>query len=595
MTTWMVRSEDGNLIPNFLADGICAIGWHEIGDPSHFDTREDFDKAIQATYPDQSVNTCSAWSSTIRRFWKEIQIDDTVVTYDPGQHIYHIGTITSAATYEESRGEWPSIRRVHWTNKIARAAATQWTRRRLGSIGTLFKVDDNAAQELVALASGEPMPKPPLELQQHSVEEFAGLYQQFISEYVETDQGKEHLARYENDRASGRENFERVLQARQQGQDITDLVLDTLLPHADIGENKALGRWTCLAPVYRAAARSKHEGAGWQSSEDWPRVTGKLVDFLLSCRDNPEDYEATCYRLAADPDAKGFQSATLTPMLSAISPDLYRLHNLKTRQTLRFFFGQKISQSIAAYPMANTALEMLAEELHETIATANRPDASDADLLDMFCHWLVAEREYDFSRKYWIVKPGIDGENWSECVDRSEIRLSYGELGDLTQLELAEFRARCSEISGQYAASVDRLMNLWRLRRLKEGDGVVAYRGTDTVLGLGEVTSAYRYEPGSSEPHVVGVAWTSNEETRIPAYRWKSPVKNVSGELYHRAAQAISGDAQVLVTEQTFELLAQLAENPVIETYKSLKDQLDAQVKEPLRKLFDGCLTLVTD
>ena len=47
MTTWMVRSEDGNLIPSFLADGICAIGWHEIGDPSRFDTREDFDTAIQ--------------------------------------------------------------------------------------------------------------------------------------------------------------------------------------------------------------------------------------------------------------------------------------------------------------------------------------------------------------------------------------------------------------------------------------------------------------------------------------------------------------------------------------------------------------------
>lgn len=595
MTTWMVRSENGSLIPTFTDDGICAIGWHQIGDPDQFPDSDSLNSAFYDAYPEESPGARAIWAGVIRRFRQDIQVGDPVVTYDPALNTFHIGEVQSSARFEPERGEWPNVRDVSWWGKVPRETLSAYTQRRLGSAVTLFKIDDAAAAEIVAYAKGETPPQPPLELQAHAIEEFPDLYAEFVDDYLDTDEGRCHLALYDENRRTGLANFERILEAREQGQDIVDLVLDTALPYADKGENLVKGRWVTLAPVYKGPARSKHEGAGWQQPDDWPRTTAAIVDFLVACRDEPENLETLCNRFAVDPLTKGFQTGTLTPMLHALRPEVYHLHNLKTRRTLRLLFGHKFAQSLAGYPEANMAMDIAVEALEETLRSADCPDQPLGDLFDMFCHWLVAVKDYDFDRRYWIVQPGHDGENWEECLRDGALRVGYAELGDLSTQSSDEVWQRCIEICKATGISRNRLYDRWRLRRPKAGDGVVAFRGESTVLGVGEVTEGYSFESGRSDPHVIGVNWLVAGEVEFPSKSRFKPVNAIDRAFFDRARQAISDGYRPAFTVEAFELLARLVESPTRDTYRPLKERLDAAVKEPLQQLFQTVLAQVKD
>jgi len=90
------------------------------------------------------------------------------------------------------------------------------------------------------------------------IDEFRKLFREFKDTFVDTPQGQEHIGFYERDRQQGTANF-RAVEAAFQQQDInshaqmtdelTELVLRTLLPHSDTSTHRDGGYWIHRAPA----------------------------------------------------------------------------------------------------------------------------------------------------------------------------------------------------------------------------------------------------------------------------------------------------------------------------------------------------------
>lgn len=159
---WMVRGEGGSLYDEFRERGVAAIGWGQLAPVAKPGmTRRELTQLYQAAEPSVKPGTAISGASQVWRFINEIAIGDRVVTYSPSNRTYLIGTITGLAEY---RPEWSSegmaiVRAVDWeAQELDRDPLSQATKNSLGSTLTVFVVPDFAAQEILALASGAPLP-----------------------------------------------------------------------------------------------------------------------------------------------------------------------------------------------------------------------------------------------------------------------------------------------------------------------------------------------------------------------------------------------------------------------------------------------------
>lgn len=99
---WMLRAgENARFIEEFL-NGIVSIGWHEIGDLTNLRTQEEILRACQRSFPNYTKAQISTSVAMLYKFRSVIKCDDRVVTYNPQQREYSIGTFVSDYFYRES-------------------------------------------------------------------------------------------------------------------------------------------------------------------------------------------------------------------------------------------------------------------------------------------------------------------------------------------------------------------------------------------------------------------------------------------------------------------------------------------------------------
>jgi hypothetical protein len=84
----------------------------------------------------------------------------------------------------------------------------------------------------------------------------------------------------------------------------------------------------------------------------------------------------------------------LTPILNALRPDDFMIINNKSRRVINYLSGSSFKQRLTDYPAVNAAGHSLIAELQGYMREASKNDAHLADLFDMFCHWLVAEKKF---------------------------------------------------------------------------------------------------------------------------------------------------------------------------------------------------------
>ena len=116
---------------------------------------------------------------------------------------------------------------------------------------------------------------------------FKSLFAEFVDSFVSTPEGTQHLNAYSQVRAAGRQNYADVIDAHEGGQNIDDLVLEKLLPHADTAHNRGRNTWIHIAPTVTRNVRQWFEGAKWARAEDWPVIVSEILVLINNCIKTP--------------------------------------------------------------------------------------------------------------------------------------------------------------------------------------------------------------------------------------------------------------------------------------------------------------------
>jgi restriction system protein len=127
------------------------------------------------------------------RFLKELATGDFVVTYEPSERRYHIGTIAGPATHQPDTIEELQLRRpVNWATALSRDDLSQNTRNSLGAIQTLIKVPDEAAAELQGRgnSSSNAAPSRSSELEPAVQDDFEDPYAELFEQSVQRVQDR---------------------------------------------------------------------------------------------------------------------------------------------------------------------------------------------------------------------------------------------------------------------------------------------------------------------------------------------------------------------------------------------------------------------
>jgi restriction system protein len=149
-TTWMVRGgQGGSYVKDFLSRKIVGISWKEMDrDLSNVKDLSEIKEFLKKAYPDSKAGYINQAAGQIYRFRFEFSIGDQVITYDPQTRTYGLGVIDSDYHYNPSLKEYPHFRNVTWQKNILRDDLSTAAKNSLGSIMTVFSIDENTADEL---------------------------------------------------------------------------------------------------------------------------------------------------------------------------------------------------------------------------------------------------------------------------------------------------------------------------------------------------------------------------------------------------------------------------------------------------------------
>lgn len=147
---WMVRAgEDAYLVDDFLTKNVVAIGWNQVGDLTQLKDLESLKAKLQAAYPDYKTGQINNFAGQIYRFRFDFVPGQKEVTYNPTTRTYHLGEITSAYEYSQTKTKFYHTRQVTWQTGIQCDIFSTAAKNRLGVIMTLFKLPDFLANELL--------------------------------------------------------------------------------------------------------------------------------------------------------------------------------------------------------------------------------------------------------------------------------------------------------------------------------------------------------------------------------------------------------------------------------------------------------------
>lgn len=338
--------------------------------------------------------------------------------------------------------------------------------------------------------------------------EFLNLWGQFRKEYLETGKGERHLEQNRKAREEARAVYRKALEEEKAGTSITETVIRGFLPYKDSKNNLEGGYWCPPTPVFNTDIRAFFAGKGW--NWDWDAFAKDLFDFVKESLENPISLEENCRRFLGK-GYKGLQAASLSPILNALAPENFLVVNIKPLKTLERFGKKAHAQTIEEYARTNEDLFALYRDwedlgLLESLDTETLPWS---DYFDIFCHWLMAEKNY-FDTKFWKIAPGKNAKYWDEWKEKSIIAVGWSDFGDLSSVKKKEEFDRVAEeyLKRHPEDTKIGVSQVWKfISSISIGDRVVANEGTRKILGIGTVSGKYRYEPDLLYSHVIPVTW----------------------------------------------------------------------------------------
>lgn len=124
-----------------------------------------------------------------------------------------------------------------------------------------------------------------------------------------------------------------------------------------------------------------------------------------------------------------------------------------------------------------------------------------------------------YTKRYWIYTPGNNGDKWYEFYEQGIMAIGWNELGDLSQFSTKdEVEVELRRLSGQneIKKTNDALANWQFKHEISIGDVIIAKKGQTVLLGYGEVSSDFQYDPDKPEyKKYREVQWIKNGEWEL--------------------------------------------------------------------------------
>ncbi len=254
--------------------------------------------------------------------------------------------------------------------------------------------------------------------------EFVKLFQEFVNSYPYTPDGLRHTAAYKEQRQQGRRNFEAIAAAAESGEDVTESIMLKLLPYQDSPINRQRGAWIHINPCRIQESLWNSKSYKKLSLIAPVRIAELIIYLVCCCNDDPSQLYSACRDFSEEMAVSLFgEIGMLTPILNALSPDHFLAINDKSIQLINYFANTSYSQKLIDYSSANFTGRKLIKELTIEMHQTGVPSLRDDDLFDMFCHWLVEVKKYDFISNE--ISPADEAIVFEYAVEEVELQPEY--------------------------------------------------------------------------------------------------------------------------------------------------------------------------
>ena len=98
------------------------------------------------------------------------------------------------------------------------------------------------------------------------------LFEEFGEQYLRTPEGKRNLATYPVSRQTAHTNWESILVAKQNGKEVSNEILDKLLPHLNSPHNRDRDVWIHIAHAITKDLKKWFELIGFSNSKHNTKV-----------------------------------------------------------------------------------------------------------------------------------------------------------------------------------------------------------------------------------------------------------------------------------------------------------------------------------
>lgn len=213
---------------------------------------------------------------------------------------------------------------------------------------------------------------------------------QFRENYLSTTEGAEEIQKRYQESKAIRERYAQIRSKLEKQEDITDDVLDRLLPHINTKFNRERGAHISVWSSIRHDIRPWFQSVKYKKPEDWPATAIWILDIVdVGASLNWHRWD----ELATHPLQRGFACGLLTPIIHCLNQALPVISSKVVRAYKLFNsclgINDTISTDLREYPLNAEKVRSLVTQLHQF----GIPDLITWDLL---CHWYVV--------KYSVIK-----------------------------------------------------------------------------------------------------------------------------------------------------------------------------------------------
>ncbi len=266
---------------------------------------------------------------------------------------------------------------------------------------TITEISDESQDELDVIGfSGAEAPLPPAldppngGSPDHD-DSLQSLYVSFMNKYMSTPAGVARAAAYAKAREQAEQNFSQLIAEHELGENVTDRVFQLLLPHADTPENQRRGVW-----IHPVSART--QSLAEALDEKYPgnrqiksQIAEVLLEFIRHCVYKSNALKKSSEALEKLAGLSLIDLFTITPILHALKPNQYILLHDTSISAVNSFAGTDFSSTLQQLPDLNATAIQIIQTLRSDRSTARMSSVQDADLFDIFCHWLFENANSD--------------------------------------------------------------------------------------------------------------------------------------------------------------------------------------------------------